>query len=76
MFKDVISTGWWRIHLIIFAIGFGPPPFIFILFLIFNSYDSSDYEQLGASLLWLSCAIVYLIIFRIVVWVKRGFKKS
>ena len=76
MFKDVISTGWWRIHLIIFTIGFGPPLFIFILFLIFDGFDSGDYDQLAASLLWLSCAIVYLIIFRTIVWVKRGFKKS
>jgi len=73
MFKDVISTGWWRIHLIILFIGFVPP---FFMIIIGYLADNLDDDLLAVSLLWLSCAIVYLIIFRTVVWVIRGFKKS
>lgn len=73
MFKDVISTGWWRIHLIIFTIGFVPPPFILIISYLQDNFDD---DTVFLSLFWFNCAIVYLIIFRTIIWVIRGFKKS
>jgi len=72
MFKDVISTGWWRIHLIIFTVAFVPPPLILIIgYLIDNFRDS-----FATAVIWLGISLAYFIIFRTVVWVKRGFKKS
>ena len=63
MFKDVISTGWWRIHIII----------IVILPIIGGALALLD-EEIFYGSIWLS--ISYIIMLRAVVWVKRGFKKS
>ena len=71
MFKDVISTGWWRIHLIIFTVAFVPP----LLILIFG-YLTDNFVDLFSGAIWLGISLAYFIIFRTVVWVKRGFKKS
>ena len=47
MFKDVISTGWWRIHLIIFTLLFGELTYLFLYarynysdeFMVFDHWD-------------------------------------
>jgi len=81
MFKDVISTGWWRIHLIIFTLLFGTLTFLFIYARYNYSdeymvFDHWDHDMLEVFFFWLLGVIIYLIIFRTIVWVKRGFKKS
>ena len=64
MFKDVISTGWWRIHII-----------LIFLPLIGGAIGLLDREKdFYYLLIWLSISYIIMLLF--VVWVKRGFKKS
>jgi len=74
MFKDVISRGWWRVHIVMFSI-FSLVGFVTAVTSGFHYYKER-WTGDNALVAFVVFEYFYLIIFLTIVWVKRGFKKS
>lgn len=73
MFEDVISKGWFRIHIVLSIVA--SPLFI----MIFLSVIDATVNHMDEEAVWISifCSPLYYWLFLfIVVWIKRGFKQS
>ena len=76
MFKDVVSKGWMRLHIVFFFISLS------VTFVLAFAYSENGYQNrppldlIADISIVLSPALSYTLIFLIAIWVKRGFKKS
>ena len=91
MFKDVISRGWLRLHIVLFLVS------ILLNYIYFESFRRSiplidDYLYLYPEDIVISASefsitvlpirpyipfpILYIFILLIIVWIKKGFRKS
>ena len=69
MFKDVISRGWLRLHVLLSILS---SPLIFLFFVLIGEHMND--KDMNRSFILMP--IIYWILLFFIVWVKRGFKKS